>query len=174
MTWGSGSWGISPWGDAVFPPPPGSVLAFDSADVLAADLILVRFNEPLKVNTALKDPANWIVTPDGAGQAVRVLSVRPGLNVVGTREILLEVTPFTVGEIYTVTASTSFINLDSEVLTIPFNTGKFKGRDTKIDSMVKSRPRMYDTRVSSLLRNILNAIGREDDLIGGSRNDRLP
>lgn len=144
-----------------------------SADVWARDLLEVNFSHSMKNNTDLSTASNYTVTPDTSGQAVSVLSVQVGKNVVSTSKVYLEVTPLSQGDFYTVTVSPTIVTTDNIRIESDFSTAQLKGRRTKIDSMVLSRPKMYDTRVTSLIRKILNAIGREDDLIGGSRDDTI-
>ena len=92
------------------------------------------------------------------------------IYILGTT-IYLIITDFSVGEDYTVTVSTSINNPSGGNIDSTANTAQFRGRDTKIDSILVSRPSMYDTSVGTTLRSLLDAIGREDDLIGGSRDD---
>jgi hypothetical protein len=51
--------------------------------------------------------------------------------------------------------------------------GQYIYRDTKSDSGLRSIPKHFDKRPSSLIATMTTAIGVSDDAIGGSRNDTL-
>ena len=171
MTWGTEQWGIDPWGCIVFGPsasgePIERVL---STDVYAHDLIEIVFNAPMKNNATLQDVASYVIT-DTDGAQLEVEQVLTSGDV-AVRAVYLVVAPFVTGELYTVTVSTQTRLTNGSFLSALGNQVEFIGRKTKIDSLCSTRPRMYNLTPTSLLRNILNAIGREDDLIGGNRDD---
>jgi hypothetical protein len=171
MSWGLGLWGIDPWGSVVASIPAVSILA--KVDVIARDQIVLEFNAPMRNEPALLDVANYAITPVGAGQSVNVISVLSG-NRVNPTQIQLIITNFSIGEKYLITVSSGIHVVDGTSLDASGRTGHFVGRRTKIDSLISSRPQMYDVRPTSVLRTILTAIGRQDDLLGGSRKDYLP
>lgn len=143
------------------------------ADVWARDLVEVTFDQNMNNNSNLKNPVNYSITAtDPSSLVVRVESVRTGKSF-SASSILLVVSRFTVGAEYTVVVSSAVTTTAGDSLFISENSAKFIGRNTKIDSAVTSRPAMYDTTITSRLRSILNAIMREDELIGGSRSDDL-
>jgi hypothetical protein len=152
---------------APIPGTPPSDIEVEDTDVIASDMISITFNKDAKNNDLLRDPANYAVTPLGAGQPVNVRSVQTG-NEIRTDFITLEVTPFTVGEEYLVTVS-NIVGADAAALSPTENTAEFVGRLTKTDDAIRYRENIYGRDVNSIVRNILTAISLEDDKIGGSR-----
>lgn len=166
MGWGSGPWGSCFWGSCT---PAGITvdLAITEVDVVAADMLIIYFNKDAKNNAALANPGNYSVVPVAGGQPVNVLSVQTG-NEIRTRYITLHITPFTVGEDYTVTA----VNLkaaDGTDITPGGSVSEFTGRQTKTDLAIAYRGNILSRDPNSIIRNILTAISLEDDRIGGSR-----
>jgi len=168
--WGESLWGVSGWGAGEAAAPPESDVV--SADVYASNLIALTFSLPMKNNLTLKNKDLYAIVPEGTGSPVLVHEVRTG-NTLTTRTVFLVVSGFTVGETYTVTVSAGPVASSGAPLSVLDNIVQFIGRRTKIDSMVDSRPGFYDVRPSSNMFSILAAIGRQDDLIGGSRDDDL-
>lgn len=151
----------------VFPLGGGGYVA-TSADVWGRDLLAIVFAEPMRVDALLRDRGAYsIVDPDGNDPEVRDVFVG---HDAATTQIWLETSPLVVGTTYAV----QYQNLYAVTgLGISPTACEFIGRETKIDSIVDARPRMYDVRARARYRWLLNAIGREDDLIGGSRSDRF-
>lgn len=171
MTWGTEQWGIDPWGSITFAPSPSGeplerILA---ADVLAHDLVEVVFNGLMKNDSVLQGIDNWAIIGI-TGDTLTVEEVFTGSDV-GVRRVYLVISPFSIGEQYTVTASTSMRQTNGNNLSSTGNTVTFIGRRTKVDSLVGTRPPLYNLSPKSTVRQILNAIGREDDLIGGSKDE---
>lgn len=176
MSWGLGGWGTIPWGDGQ---TTGSTVVASGprvacADVMARDLLLLTFSVPMANNAALKAKSNYTISPlDTTQIAPQVLDVLTG-NTRNPQQIFLVVDSFVVGQTYSIVVNSALRAVDNTQLDTDGYLAQFAGRRTKIDNIVGSRPQMYDTRPRSLLRTLLNAIGREDDIIGGSRNDRIP
>lgn len=140
------------------------------ADCWAQDLVEVVFAKAMLNNAALTAAASWAVTTVSPwAQPVTVRRAYAGRARAVTR-VFLVVTPHTPGGTYTVTGS-GFTASDGSALVTA--SGVFLSRLTKIDSLVRSRPPMYDVSPGTLHREILNVIGRSDDLIAGSRHDFL-
>lgn len=175
MSWGLGGWGIIPWGDGQ---DLGSQVIVSGprlacADVMAQDLLLLTFNVTMANNTALKAASNYRVIPEDIDlPEPRVISVLSG-NLPNPQQIFLVVSPFVLGATYDIVVNPALRSIDNTALDSDGLLAKFVGRKTKIDYIVRSRPQMYDMRPASLMRTLLNAIGREDDIIGGSRKDRI-
>ena len=171
MGWGSGDWGVCSWGvcdDEPTTPDPINV-GITQVNIFARDLIEVVFGTNVKNTKTITDPSNWTLPPVNVGQGVTVLSVlTSGLNSID--RVYLVVTPFTAGAYYVVTMSGEVRSIKNEQLIGSLNK-TMKGRRTKVDSLCSTRPSMYDLRPKAIYRNILNAIGVEDDKIGGSQNE---
>ena len=91
------------------------------------------------------------------------------MNGTSSLELVLITQPMTLGSTYQLTAN----NLnDRNGATISFS-GQFIYRDTKVDSALRSIPKHFDKRPTSILFSLMAAIGEQDDIIGGSRSDRL-
>lgn len=163
-----------------------------STDIWASDLLELTFSVPLVANADLSDIRNYSITPVTNGVLpVTVNSVRVGNDSV-TTQVFLVVSGITNGQEYIVLierannaygteASAGDTNLISAygvhingTILAGSDTKNFVARNTKIDNAVKGSTAIYDTSTDSLYRNVLNAIFRQDDLLGGSRNDRLP
>lgn len=171
--WGNSSWGGSPWGAGAAAP----VVVVDdgvvrAADVLYSNAIRVRFEDDMKNDYRLQSVSSYIIEPDGDGRAVAVKLVEAG-NVARTNEVILYVTPVTVGATYTVTVAGPKTAKGGS-MSLTENTAQFIGRITKTDNALESTTRVYDTRPGSIFRSVLIAITKEDDRIGGTRNDSLP
>ena len=171
MTWGTEQWGLDPWGSITFlASASGQPLErIFSADVIAHDLVEVVFNGVMKNNSVLQDPASWTLIGT-TGDILTLEEVLSGDDV-GVRRVYLVVSPFNVGEQYTVTASVAMRLTNGTALSGMGNTETFIGRKTKVDSLCSTRPPLYNLSPKSTVRHILNAIGRQDDLIGGSKDE---
>lgn len=166
---GSCPWGGSPHGSAcavVVPPTPLTDIEVSLLGVIASDMISITFSEDAKVDDALRNPANYTVTPLGGGAPVGVVSVQAG-NGIRTNFISLLITDFTVGADYLVTVS-NIVGADGSALSATLNTGQFTGRPTKTDLALTHRETLFGRDPDSIIRNVLTALAMEDDLIGGS------
>jgi hypothetical protein len=148
-------------------PGPSTVTIGSLSDVWAQDLIAVTFEEKLANDALLKSPQSYTVTALDGGSPVDVVSVQSGSDN-NTATVWLVVAGQEIGKTYQITFSDMHAIDGSTAIVYPCN---FIGRTTKEDSIINSRPSMYDMRPSSAIRIILQAIGRSDDQIGGSRND---
>lgn len=174
MPWGSGSWGASPWGDGDNPVFGLGDSKLTGMDVVAVDTLLLNWDRDMKRDANLLDITNYTITADAAGDPVTLIEMRAGSTGISDA-LLLIVTAPTVGEQYTVTvdATSAIRSAADEQIDVAFNNVKFIGRRTKVDDTMNSMPQIYDNRPAAIFRNILNAIGREDDIIGGERDDRF-
>jgi hypothetical protein len=139
------------------------------ADVWAQDLLQITFSAPMKNDEFLQDTAAYLVSPIDGGIPVTVLAVQTGSEV-GPVVIYIVITEPTIGKTYTITFQ-SLYNITGQIVD-PI-VCKFIARPTKQDAIIRSRPDLYDMTPDSLLRKVMSAIGRQDDLIGGSRNDQF-
>jgi Fe-S-cluster containining protein len=136
-------------------------------DVWAQDLLEITFLTAVKNNSVLQNPATYTITPIDGGAPINVVEVQNGDQTNATL-VWLVVTPPDIGKTYEI--HFGFIS-DVAGNSVQPNRCRFIGRTTKQDSMVGSRPKMYATFPDAVLRKVLQAVGREDDLIGGSRSD---
>lgn len=139
------------------------------ADVWAQDLLQVTFLVPMKNDAALASPGSYLVRPLDGGLPVTVLAVQPS-NVVGPEVIYLVTTEPTIGKLYSITFQTLYDITGTAVSPI---LCKFIARPTKQDAVIRTRPELYDMTPDSTLRKAMSAIARQDDLIGGARNDQF-
>lgn len=166
---------LSPVTPPTTPEIDESIPIVKSADVWARDYLEVNFSRYMVNNTAMQSIGSYSIEPKFPSQAnpVSVTRVRPhGTSLAST--VFLIITPFTVGQEYTITVSTSLITSNNINLSNILNKGKFVGRYTKIDSVLDTRPSWYDLDPDSTFRIIVNAMFRVQDLASGSRKDRLP
>lgn len=145
----------------------GTVVLNTLCDVWGSDLIAVTFASAVKNNATLQLRDTYLVTPLDGGADVTVTGVQTG-NTSNTTTVWLIVTAPEIGKTYAVTFG-DLLLVDG--IGVSPNVCKFIGRSTKQDTIVHSRPTRYDMVPDALYRKILNALGRQDDLIGGSRSD---
>lgn len=150
-------------------PLGGTSVSRTAVDVWAQNQLELDFNVNVKNDSILTNTATYTITPLGDGVPCRVLAVRPD-NVINPIKLYLTVSSFTVGVTYLV-SMTSINRINGDAITP--DPAKFIGRLTKQDSMIQARPGLYDISPDALHRNVLAAIGKQDDLIGGYRNDRF-
>lgn len=166
--WGESAWGESFWGfgeeDAL-----AASSGVTAVNVYASDLLEVTFGADMKNNSVLQNVDSWSVI----GTTEHTLLVKEVLSgsEIGVDVVYLVVSLFNLGEQYTVTASVSMVLTTGESLPSPGNTATFIGRRTKIDSLISTRPPLYNLSQNSTIRHIMNAIGHQDDLIGGNKSE---
>jgi hypothetical protein len=150
-------------------PPSVEDVGLEGVELLAHDTLRVVFDRLMVNDTALKDPSSYqIVSSTGA-----TLIMKDSLT--GTDEatdsIVLVFTPTVPGETYTLSAS-GLTGSDGHVWD-PTSTLEFQARRTKMDSVVSRIEGPYTREHRSVLRLVLQSLAREDDRIGGSRDDFL-
>jgi hypothetical protein len=147
-----------------------------TVEVWAGDLIELNFGSQMANNAALQDAASYTILSDGlvpgSISALQVQQVLAG-NFSNPSSIFLVVSPFTIGERYTVTVDSACVDITGVSINFSANYAKFYGRRTKIDSVLENRPNLYDIGSTAELRYVLNALIRSDDHIGGSRLDYI-
>lgn len=141
-----------------------------SSNAWSSDVIELKFSDPMLRDTQLTKTSNYTITPVTIGNSVTVLGVRAGKST-SAPSVFLNITQPTVGATYRISASTNLVGLNGIYLSANISTCIFVARQTKIDDMLNSLPKHYDIGIDSRLRNILMAIGRQDDLLGGTRLD---
>lgn len=150
-------------GDGVSP------LDLVGVDLLTRRLIRVELADEVVVNADYFDTSNYdvsVLSGTGEVEVIRILPFRDDSKV--TTSIVIETQPLTLGTTYAV----SIINARGRNgITLEYSSAKLDARYTKGDSILRSMPKHYDTRSTSNIAGVLLAIGRQDDLIGGSRDD---
>ena len=134
------------------------------AEVLALDTIRISFSEPLANGTELEDVANYSITGDGV--AVMVIDALPSSDSFVSDVVLVTTRP-TLGAEYTVTVDTTLASASGDTIDPANATALFLARITKMDSFLEKQPKMYTRSHRSNLRLVMQAIMREDELIGG-------
>lgn len=150
-------------------PLGGGLYSGTSVDVWAQDLLEVTFVEPMKNDDFLQAHEAYSVVAIDGGDPIEVVGVATG-NLIAPISIFLIVTPPSIGKRYKV----FFQNLYAVTGAVLSPLGcEFIARPTKQDAVIQSRPEMLDMRNGALARTVYQAVARQDDLIGGSRSDRL-
>lgn len=140
------------------------------ADIFSVTQIFVNFDSAIKTNDALFNENNYSLVDSNSNIVVikRVVEV----DAESVSMIFLVVEKLTEGLEYIITVnSTDIVSTDGTPLSTTENFTKFIGRQTKTDTILKSRPQFYNISVGSTYYGITGAIGRQDDLIGGDRSD---
>lgn len=144
-------------------------LQFVDVDVLSRRLILLKLQDEVVVNADYFDINNYtisVVEGTGPVEIVRILPFKDGSRV--TRDIIIETQPMTYGVTYSISINAVYNRTGVALIA---NDIKIDSRFTKVDSILRSIPKHYDKRPTSNLAGVMLAIGRQDDLIGGSRDD---
>lgn len=137
-------------------------------DALTRKTLRIEFTDEVVTDDAYYDVSNYAIELiDGSGP-IEIKSVLP-VNGTSTLELVLITQPMTLGSTYQLTAN-NLKNRNGS--TISFS-GQYIYRDTKVDSSLRSIPKHFDKRATSIMFSVLAAIGKQDDIIGGSRSDRL-
>ena len=175
MPWGggnSGAWGPSPWGDGAAAPPIPPIAAdavVQAVTVLGTNLLRLDFNVAMKSDDILKDPTNYTVVPNGSGVTITPVRVQAPTGP-STSYVLLSITPFSVGEYYTV----DIVNLRTTAgsnVDVANSSAEFYGKETKLDYARSLQQSLYNNDPDSILGTILIAIMGEDEKIGGGSNE---
>lgn len=149
--------------------PTPTALDIVDVDVLSRRLIRVELQDEVVINDDYFDTSNYAISVvEGTGEVAitKILPFQDGSKV--SRFIIIETQPMTYGTTYSVSI-TDAVDRSGETL-LPASA-TFDARYSKGDSILRSMPKHYDTRSTSNLAGVLLAIGRQDDLIGGSRDD---
>jgi len=141
-----------------------------AVEILAADLLSVTFSEPMKVNAAFVAAASYTVVPVSTGVSVTVKDAQAGAEASVT-EVTLCITIPTLGVFYDVAVVGAGIRSASNQTMSSVNSKTIKTRRTKVDSLLSKGTSNYSLKPTAVYRNILNAIGIEDDRIGGSQKE---
>lgn len=141
-------------------------------EVLAQDTLRITFSESMLNDSILSDTASYTVSPVSTGVTTAVVDVLSGNNDT-TTEIVLVVAKPTLDAEYTVTVNGVVLSVADNTMDPSFATKEFEARRTKMDSVLQNLTPVYTRSHRAILRNLFQAIAREDDLIGGNRDDFL-
>lgn len=144
----------------------------ESISIVAQDTIAINFMGDMAVTSENIKISNYTVTPLDGG--IPVTGIRVLLNSGPANSIIyLKISQPSLGALYSVTVN-NLTTIDGAVLSGNTSSGEFIPRITKLDNMISSRKSLFDLSSGSIIREMLTAFALEDDLIGGSRKDRLP
>src|SRR5690606_35330056 len=145
----------------------GSTTKVFEVDVLSQLIILIKWADEDVLDDAYYDVDNYeLMVVDGVGEArvLRVLNVTKGNTALHTAIITDRMT-------YGVRYRINVKGIHGRSGLTGEGSSEFISRATKTDSILRSLPNHFDKRPESTIANILLAISRQDDLIGGSRKD---
>ena len=146
---------------------PSPTVILETVEVLSQNTLLLTFSESMLNNDTLNSAESYTITALGSGISVNVKSVLNGSGNF-TTEVVIDVTSPMLGEEYEV-------EVVGDVRGAAFTSmnPSFESRMTKLDYVLHRLPRLYTKDQGSTLRTIFQAITREDDKIGGNRDDFL-
>jgi len=146
------------------PRPAGGI---DSIFVVAKDLIKINFIGTVAVVKSLFDPTIYDLSGLGGSTDINAVEVLPlGDGVRTTTYIFLRITQPDFGGDYQISvAEGALFNSSGDGLAA--TTVTWTHYRTKVDTVLKSFPKMYSKGPRSILRSILEAIMISDEEIGG-------
>lgn len=135
---------------------------------IGPDTIRVQLSDTVVVNSAYTSLDTYTISSITGGGDISVRSVVVPVGFT-TTDVILYVDKPVKGTIYELTIN-ALRRRDGAAI---IDSARFEGRQTKGENMLKEIPSHWDTRPTSIVRNVITAIAIEDDKIGGSRDDRL-
>lgn len=140
------------------------------AEPLTDDTVRFTFESEIVLDSRSTDLSAYeISVVSGPGEPVSIREVLIPQDSRTSTFVILVVDKPSHGTHYRVTA-TGINGRDGGTVT---GAGDFISRRTKTEDILRTIPGHYNTAAPSLLRAVFTAIGIEDELIGGSRNDLL-
>lgn len=136
-----------------------ATIYLSSVEILSKNTILVTFSEPLSTSASNYLASSYTVSGSAVRAVISPVDDSSPLDVVLVTDRLSEDASYTLSASSIVAASG---NLLDDAVTI-----EFPGRITKLDKALGSTPILYDTAPDSTIRQVLTAIHRENDKIGG-------
>jgi hypothetical protein len=143
-------------------------LPVSDIDVYTSRTIRAIFTDEVVTDSRYYDVNNYTLTLIEGSGPVEIISVL-STNETATLELVLVTQPMTAGSTYQLEIE-ELANREGSTFGV---FGQYIYRDTKSDSGLRSVPKHFDKRPTSLIATMITAIGVSDDLIGGSRNDTL-
>ena len=174
MSWGSGPRGRTPWGGTPLDAAAAaaSIVELIQLEVLAEDTLLLTFSEMMVNDDALKNVGSYIVSSCNGGKPVNVLEVLSGTDGY-TSIVALVVTRPTLGSTYCVAAAAGLLASSGNTMNPDLLDKMYVGRNTKMDKALRIMPRIFNKTHKSNYRFLMQVFMREDDAIGGNREDFL-
>lgn len=152
-------------------------LTVTAVEVVTPSLLRFTFSKEVLVNSTYLNPANYSITifnsasTDANPRKVLSPFIETGDTTALTSFYAMVITdPLTIGSRYTFTVNN--LTNRSGVAITPTLTHRY-ARRTKTQSAAKSLSSGYDLRSEATTFNILAAISRSDDLIGGTEEEIL-
>lgn len=152
-------------------------LTVTAVEIITPALLRFTFSKEVLVNSAFLDPSNYVITlfntANTDANTRKVLSpfIYTGDELALTSLYAMVITDvLTIGSRYTFTVNN--VTNRTGVAIVPTLTHRY-ARRTKTQSATKSLSSGYDLRSESTTFNILAAISRSDDLIGGTEEEIL-
>jgi len=157
------------YGQSVTYGPSTLVVPFGTLYMLRDTVIEVTFNTPILRTPGLTEPTNYTIefydTPGSTDVAVRRILTGTRNNY--TTTVYIVTSEHTKGRRYRLSIE-GITNTSGEELSLVM-TGT--GARTKTDDLFSNIPEHFDKRQESRISAILSAIGKQDDLIGGTRRE---
>ncbi len=169
---GAGLHGQIPHGGGGASQEEATPISLSSVEILSLDSILLSFNKAVVNDSTLQSVNSYTIVPVSSGIAVTIRSISTG-NSEFVTQVVMYVTPPTRKEEYSVDVVGDIRGVDASELDPSRSPVVFEARSTKMDSVLSRITEPYATEPGSNLRSIFHAITREDDKIGGSREDFL-
>lgn len=155
-------------------------LGVGNVTLLSKTVILVEFSTAVVVTSDLLDPSSYTLQfSNSTGSDAAIRRVLPHVSSRGSSPGNASTARKTLAVELVVDALSEGVKYTLSVPSLRASVGAFAsastadvvGRRTKVDRALSSLPPHYDSRPESLIRCILTAIGKEDDVIGGSERD---
>lgn len=148
---------------------PGTALYISYCDVWAEDLLEVKFSKNIVIDAVSSSISSYRIFDEDENEIVpRSLIITD--KTTNTDHVFLEIYGASVGKKYKVVLDPRIVSENSYYLGAKNNITYFVFRATKIDSILSTLPKLFDTSLDEPLRLVFNVIGRTDDIIGGNKD----
>ncbi len=150
-----------------------SPVEITSVELVTNSLLRINFNIDVITDDTFFTNSNYAITFEGSSSTdvlvkrVQQVFSSASDSAPSTSYALVSTSPFTLGQYYTITVSNLISRYGTSMLpsskTIQINR-------TKTDLSFMTIPSHFDKRPEAIVSNVLAAITRSDELIGGSFN----
>lgn len=157
------------------PPPfvPAEIVAVQAVEILSKTTLLLTFNRDMRNDEELSNPDNYVLTLISGSLESTITSVLTG-NSEFTNQVILNITPPNLKSLFSLDVTGNIQSEEGGIIDPLREPVQFETRSTKMDSVLSHLTQVYTTIPGSNIRTLLHAITREDDKIGGNREDFLP
>ena len=152
---------------------PTTLTSLSSVEVIAYDLVYLSFSRNILVDTISRSIDTFKVYDKATGNSLVIKSVLINSKETSVSEIQLVVQGLIVGSDYTVYIDPRLSDYLGKHISPVHNFKQFTMRRTKVDSILGNVQALYDKRPESQIRHLLTCLAKEDDLLGGSKDDLL-